>query len=222
MTEIEILFNTESYISEYIEGSIKLRSTFKYNEKIEIQSKIENISFENRNELMKLFEKLRGCATNNLKLKFYENNYLKWANANFYEQQTFKSLVLIYHWLELSLSNPEDLDVKNNFYNEFIIDWNYTPSYQNTIYLISEKYNKNPETLKLLNSLVKVNLLCKIQITTNSETYSNYFIPLLTPGVPIDYYKTEFDKDGLKTYELWKNLLKEKDIKIKNWVTNRF
>ncbi len=222
MTEIEITFNSGSYISTYIEDSIKLKSSFKHNEKIQIESKIENIVFENRYDLLQLFEKLRGCDNNNLKLKFYENNYLKWANANFYEQQTFKSLVLIYHWLELSLANPEDLDIKKNFYNEFIVDWNYTPGLQNTIFLIPENYIKNIETKKFLNNLVKVNLLCRVTITNHKETFQNYFIPLLTPGVPIEYYKTEFDIDGIKTFELWKKLLKDKDIRIKNWVTNRF
>ena len=91
-------------------------------------------------------------------MKFYERNYNKWANANFYEQQAFKSLVLIYHWLELSLSNPNDLDVRNNLYNEFIVDWNYTPGSQNTIYLISENNVNNDINITLLNQLVKLNL----------------------------------------------------------------
>lgn len=61
MTEIKITFNSGSYISTYMENSIKLISSFKHNEKIQIESKIENIVFENRFDLLNLFEKLRGC-----------------------------------------------------------------------------------------------------------------------------------------------------------------
>jgi hypothetical protein len=222
MTNIEIIFNKESYIANYVEESIKLISSFKYNEEIKIESIIEDIIFPNRHELIKLFEKLRGSDNSNLKLKFYESNLMKWANANFYEQQSFKSLVLIYHWLELALSNPEDLDVKKNLYNEFIVDWNFSPGFQNTIFLIPEKYLQKSDQVNLLDNLVTVNLLCKIIITNKKTRYVNYFIPLLTPGVPIDYYKTEFDKDGLKSHELWKSLLEDRDIRIKNWVNNRF
>lgn len=222
MEKVTITFNKEPFNKNYDEENIELQSSFKYNDKIFIKSKIENIEFSDRSDLINLFEKIRGTDVNSLKLKFYERNYNKWANANFYEQQAFKSLVLIYHWLELSLSNPNDLDVRNNLYNEFIVDWNYTPGSQNTIYLISENNVNNDINITLLNQLVKLNLLCKIIVTINKKELQNYFIPPLTPGIPLKYFKSEYDLNGLNTNKLWKNLLKERDLKIKNWVTNRF
>lgn len=222
MIKIEIIFNKESYLSQYQEESIIMTSTFKYNDEIKITSPIDEIVFSNRKKLIDLFEQLRGTDNEGLKLKFYENNLLKWARANFYEQQAFKSLVLIYHWLELALENPNDLDVKKNFYNEFIVDWNYSPKFQNTIFLLPEKYTKQSKKEQFLNNLVAANLLCKINIYRVNDIIENYFIPALTPGVPIDYYKTDFDPDGLKSYNLWKELLNDRDYRIKSWINNRF
>jgi len=222
MSKIEIRFNSESFNSEFVEESLKLISSFKYNEIIKIESPIQDIVFRDRNELLALFEGIRGSDINSLKIKFYEHNYIKWANANFYEQQAFKTIVLIYHWLELSMANPNDLDIKTNLFNEFIVDWNYTPGNQNTIYLIAENYNKDPETVKLLDKLVKVNLLSKLTVEINNYSYSNYFIPLLTPGVPLEFFKSSFDINGINTNKLWKNLLRDREIRVKNWFNNRF
>lgn len=222
MMKIEITFNKESYISDYLEETITMISSFKYNEEIKILSSVDEIIFSNRKELIDLFEQLRGTDNESLKLKFYENNLIKWAKANFYEQQAFKSLMLIYHWLELALGNPGDLDVKKNFYNEFIVDWNYRPGFQSTIFLLPEKYSKDSKKQQLLNNLISINLLCKIKIHKTDEVIENYFIPILTPGVPIDYYKTNFDPDGLKSYNLWKELLDHRNYRIKSWVDNRF
>jgi len=222
MIKIEIIFNKESYISQYQEEIITMSSSFKYNEEIKITSSFDEIVFSNRKQLIDLFEQLRGTDNEVLKLKFYENNLLNWAKANFYEQQTFKSLVLIYHWLELALGNPNDLDVKKNFYNEFIVDWNYRPGFQNTIFLLPEKYVKDSTKIQLLNNLITVNLLCKIKIYRVNDVIENYFIPILTPGVPIDYYKNDFDPEGLKSYNLWRELLADRDYRIKSWTDNRF
>ncbi|MBB4801667.1 hypothetical protein ACHRV1_25040 [Flavobacterium aquidurense] len=222
MQNITVTFNKESFNRDSVTDSIKLCSTFKYDDPIEIHSSIQNLNFKNRNELIAVFEKIRGTEVNDLKLKFFELDYREWALANFYEQQAFKSLVLIYHWLELSLSNPHDLDVKTNLYNEFIVDWNYTPRVQNTIYLINENYIIDSGNKPLLEKLVDVNLLCRINIVTELEQLTNYFIPLLTPGVSIEYLKSNSDSDGSKTNKLWKTLLNERNKRINNWVTNRF
>lgn len=222
MQNIKVTFNKESFNTDSIIDSIKLCSSFKYDDPIEIESSVQNLNFNNRNELIAVFEKIRGAEANDLKLKFFELDYREWARANFYQQQAFKSLVLIYHWLELSLSNPKDLDVKTNLYNEFIVDWNYTPRVQNTIYLINENYTIDSENKPLLEKLVDVNLLCRINIVTELKELTNYFIPLLTPGVSTEYLKSKSDFDGSKTNKLWKTLLNERNKRINNWVTNRF
>ena len=222
MQNVTVTFNKESFTIDSIIDSIKLCSTFKYDDPIEIHSSVQNLNFNNRNEFLEVFEKIRGAKVNDLKLKFFELDYREWARANFYEQQAFKSLVLIYHWLELSLLNPNDLDVKMNLYNEFILDWNYTPGVQNTIYLINENYTIDSENKPLLEKLVDVNLLCRINITTELKELTNYFIPLLTPGVSIEYLRSKSDSDGSKTNKLWKTILNERNKRMSNWVTNRF
>ena len=121
MPNIEIVFNRTSFSEIYAEESLKLVSSFKLNDPIQIFSHVQNMQFNNRNELIALFERIRGADINSLQKIFFTNNYIKWTNANIYEQQAFKSLVLIYHWLELSISNPSDLDVRKNLYNEFIV-----------------------------------------------------------------------------------------------------
>lgn len=222
MKKIEITYNTESFNSrEYSEGFVRLNFTEDSREKFDLESNVENIVFKNRFELVSLFEKVRGTDTNSLKLKFYENRLLKWAEANFYEQQAFKSLLLIYTWLELSLMNPDDLDIKKGFFNEFVVDWNFKPQSQQTIYLLNES-TVTPDNNKYLERLLQLNLLNKIEIIFENKNFKNYFIPLLTPGVSLEYFISNFDSTGHKTQRLWKQILKDRDYRIQTWVTNRF
>lgn len=222
MQKIKIIFNRESFKEPFKEDEITLISSFQYNDKITIQSNIEDIIFKNRNDLINFFDRTRGSSINNLKIRFYEEGFIKWAHANFYELQSFKSLLLLYKWLELGLTDYENITIKKNFYNDFVVDWNYTPSLQNTIYLIDEKYINDSKNRDLLHVLLKLNLLCKIILSTNTKEYINYFIPLLTPGVPLEYFKSKNDSTGINANRLWKELLKDRDIRLNTWVKNRF
>ncbi|KFF22916.1 hypothetical protein [Chryseobacterium sp. JM1] len=222
MNKIEINYNIESFSSkEYNNGHIKIQIAKNVFEKISLESNVENIVFENRFELVSLFEKIRGTDTNSLTIKFYEKKFFKWAKANFYEQQAFKSLLLIYTWLELSLMNPNDLDIKKGFFNEFIIDWNFKPQSQHSIYLLNESVII-PNNFIYLDKLLELNLLNRIEITLEDKILKNYFIPLLTPGVSLEYFISDFDKNGQKTQRLWKQILKDRDYRIQTWVNNRF
>lgn len=216
MIKIEIIFNSNSFKEDYNEKKIILESS----ENLNIFSDIENISFNNRNELKSLFDNVKGTDTNSLKVVFYEKNLIKWANAKYYEQQALKSMGLIYDWLELGLLNPDDIDISKNFFNEFIIDWNYKPGNQNSLYLIDSRYTQNLKNIDSLNKLVQLNLLCKVIL--NNGAYENYFIPLMTPGVPIEYFKTAKDLSGNATQKIWKNLLSERSLRIDSWLKNRF
>lgn len=225
MQKIEILFNKASFQEQFEEEEIVLMSSFQHNDTITIRSNVEDIVFKNRNDIADFFDGIRGTHTNNLQIKFYERGFKEWANANFYEQQSFKSLLLLYKWLENSLSNEiitVNIGIKKNFYNEFVVDWNYTPNFQNTIYLIDEKYINDYKNIELLDVLLKLNLLCKVNLSTKTKEYSNYFIPLLTPGVPLEYFKSKNDSTGLSANKLWKELLKDREIRLSTWVTNRF
>lgn len=216
MIKIEIIFNSNSFSEDYIERKIILESS----NRINIISDVENITFDNRRELMSLFDNVKGTDTNSLKVVFYEKNLIKWANATYYEQQALKSMGLLYDWLELGLSNPDDIDVSKNIYNEFIVDWNYKPGNQNSLYLIDKKYTNSFSKINSLNKLVELNLLCKVIL--NNGDYENYFIPLMTPGVPFEYFKTNTDKSGSATQKIWKDLLRERSIRIDSWLKNRF
>jgi hypothetical protein len=222
MKRINITYNDNSFTQSPSIKNIFLEGTFVYPSNFIIKSGETTTSFNSRDNLISLFEKTKGLNPNELQLYLLKNGFENWENSSFYEIQALKSILLCFHWMDLSISNEEDLDINKVLYNEFIIDWNYQINPQNSIYLLQKKYTQEEKYIHKLNKLLEINLLCKITITTEKQCFNNYFIPLLTPGVNVDYYKNKSDLNGIETNNLWRLLLKEKSIRINYWLKNRF
>lgn len=222
MKSIDITYNNNSFTLPPIVQEISLQSEFNYQSSYVIQSGNKVIDFKTRTDIIDFLEKIKGLNPNEISLFLLRNNYTDWNNSTFYEVQALKSLLLTFHWLDLSISNYEDLDVENIFYNEFIIDWSYHSNPQNTIYLLKKEYTSNLGFENHLQKLLELTLLCKIKLTFPHKTLDNFFIPLLTPGINAGLFKSAFDENGSKTNILWKNILNERSLRINDWLKNRF
>jgi hypothetical protein len=88
---------------------------------------------------------------------------------------------------------------------------------QKDIYFISSKYLSSVYGSSI-QRLIDLNLLVSATFCTKKDNYQTYFIPLIKPGVSRTFFKTDFDKSGNKTYDLWKNILNERDSRIKYWL----
>ncbi|KAF0204712.1 MAG: hypothetical protein FD170_137 [Bacteroidetes bacterium] len=222
MKRIEIIYNDNSFTEKPHVKSIYLDSKFDYKSNYKVSSEGKEIVFDSKNDIDNFFEKTKGLNPNEMSLYLLRFGYSNWEKASFYEMQSLKSILLCYHWLELSISNSEDLDVNKMFYDEFIVDWNYKINPQNTIYLLKKEYIEKEGQLIYLQRLLELNLLCKINLFIGGEPLINYFIPLLTPGVKLEYFKSNFDLHGNDSNKLWKKLLEDKSTRIGNWLKNRF
>ena len=222
MKRINIAYNDNSFTQGPSIKNISLEGTFIYPSSFTIKSGQTTITFNTRNKLNHLFEKTRGLNPNEFQLYLLKNGFASWENSSFYEMQALKSILLCFHWMDLSISNENDLDIDKVLYDEFIIDWNYQVNPQNAIYLLQKKYTQHEKYNNQLKRLLELNLLCKITISIDQEHLDNYFIPLLTPGVKLEYYKNDSDLSGIETNNLWKTLLKEKSRRINYWLKNRF
>lgn len=222
MKTIKITFNDNSFSDEIKVKEITLKSEFDYDSEYKIRCEENNLYFKSKKEIDDFFEKTKRYNPNEFSIYFLKNENKSWGNSTFYELQSLKSLLLNFHWLQLSILNYKELDIKKMFYDEFIIDWNYNENSQNFIYLLKQSYTSDISNKKFLNKLIELNLLCKITLEIEEQVYNNYFIPLLTPGVNIEYFKSDFDNSGNITNRFWKNLLDEKSIRINNWLKNRY
>ena len=228
MTEIKITGNKESYQLtrqvNYLE--IKLVGDFDFNANTPIIFSYGdfNYSFNNRHTLFQFAEEMRGANFNKLLLMFLNRgmNIQNLTNNKAIENSLLKSIFLIYHWIELPLTSPFELNLKKQLHNEFIVDWTNQPEPQKDIYLIDEKYciEKNQTSL---NKLVDLNLIARLNVTTlNGTIFTSYFIPLVKPGVSRELFATASDTLGNWAYNLWQQILQDRNIKLSNWVNNRF
>lgn len=231
MIELKIKGNKESYQLtkkvDYIDISLSGNFDFNSNSRINFRYDNHNLTFENRNSLYKFSEEIRGTSLDKLILTFskynFESSFINnLANKKSTEVGLLKAIFLIYYWIDLPLTNPTDLDIEKQLFNEFVVDWTNQPEPQKDIYFIDKRHitsNNSPYIQKLID----LNLLAtfKVQIQDNL-TISTYFIPLVKPGVSRENFITEFDTKGDKTYSFWKSILKDRDIRITNWINNRF
>lgn len=231
MTQLKIRGNKESYQLtkkiDYCEICLSGQFDFTSNTKISFSYDNQNLSFENRNQLFKFSEEIRGLSLDKLILTFskygFESSFINnLSNKKSTEIGLLKSIFLIYHWIDLPLTNPTDLELEKQLFNEFVIDWTNQPESQKDIYFI-DKRHITETNMPYIQKLMDLNLLASFTITLqDKENFSTYFIPLIKPGVSRENFITEFDTKGDKTYSFWKNILKDRDIRISNWINNRF
>jgi len=231
MIELKIKGNKESYQLtkklDYLDISLTGQFDFNADSRINFRYDNYNLTFENRNKLFKFAEEVRGTSLDKLILTFskydFETAFVNnLANKKSTEIGLLKAIFLIYYWIDLPLTNPTDLDLEKQLFNEFVVDWTNQPEPQKDIYFI-DKRHVTPTNAPYIQKLIDLNLLAsfKVQLIDNT-TISTCFIPLVKPGVSRENFVTEFDTKGDKTYSFWKNILKDRDIRITNWINNRF
>ncbi len=231
MIELKLKGNKESYQLTKKQNflDISIRGQFDFNSKSNISFRYDNynLSFENRNKLFQFAEEVRGTSLDKLILTFskygFESSFVNnLANKKSQEIGLLKSIFLIYYWIDLPLTDPKNLDLEKRLFNEFVVDWTNQPEPQKDIYFIDKKHI-TPTNAPLIQKLIELNLLVSFKILLNgNNTISTYFIPLVKPGVSRENFFTELDPKGNKTYDFWKNILKDRDIRITNWINNRF
>ncbi|MGZ4041649.1 MAG: hypothetical protein ACXVNM_01185 [Bacteroidia bacterium] len=230
MAEIIIRGNKESYLLssriEYLE--IKLVGDFDYISKTPIQFHYGNtvLPFENRNALFKFAEDTRGSSSDKLILLLnkynFDQNFIKsLTDKKVTEIGLLKAIFLIYNWIELPLNSPADLNLRKQISDEFVVDWTNEPESQKDIYFINERH-VNEYNSSSIQKLIELNLLVALNIKTLDITLQSYFIPLIKPGIPRELFETPVDPKGTKTHNLWQQILQERNIRISNWVNNRF
>lgn len=231
MIELKVRGNRESFQLtkklDYIE--IRLSGQFGFNSQSQINFVYDNnnLAFKDRNQLFKFSEEVRGMTLDKLILTLnnyeFESSFINsLAKKKSTEIGLLKAIFLIYYWIELQLASPEDLDLEKQLYNEFVIDWTNQPEAQKDIYFIDKKHIIDKNT-PFLQKLIDLNLLASFKIKLqNNDTLTAYFIPLIKPGVSRENFETEFDPKGNRTYIFWKEILKDRDIRITNWINNRF
>jgi hypothetical protein len=231
MIELKIKGNKESYQltkkCDFLD--ISLSGQFEFNSISQINFNYDNhyLTFENRNTLFNFAEEVRGTSLDKLILTFskyeFETSFINTlANKKSTEIGLLKAIFLIYHWIELPLTNPSDLDLEKQLFNEFVVDSTNQPEPQKDIYFIDKRHIIGTNT-PYIQKLIDLNLLASFKVQLQDNTIiSTYFIPLVKPGVSRENFETEFDTKGDKTYGLWKNILKDRDIRITNWINNRF
>jgi hypothetical protein len=206
----------------------ELRGTFRIypSENIDLIRNKQIIITLSNNELHKLSSEVKGIHfeilpdyLNNLFPESSIYSYLR--NATPQEIGLIKSLLLIYRWTEYALSQDNLNTIRKSLFDEFIIDYSGKPEVQKDLYFISDRYGRS-EYKPLIEKLIDINLLAKISVKHNQISIQNYFTPLLKPGVPRELFKSEQDPKGIKTYNIWKMILNDRDYKINNWFSNRW
>ena len=208
---------------------ISLIGDFSFYAETAIELLYENtpLYIKDRHSLFKISEKIKGSSLDRLILILQDyrigNNFTQiLKDKSRTEISLFKSLFLLYHWVELPLTNPSELNLENQIYDNFIVDYTSNVGPQEDIYFIKKEHLKE-SNFKLIQRLIELNLLVKGEITTKDEKeFEIYFTALLKPGVPFEFFKTEFDKSGVNTYSLWKNIISDRDSRFKRWINNRF
>lgn len=220
---------------EFENFEIELNGDLEYNsdKKIDIIiEKFEYLRFANINSFHLFSEEIRGKSKESVLYNILKHNIEKSENfiaylerLNEFSFNSFKSIFLIYNWLEIPLLNQEenDFDINKNLYDDFVIDWTFRPESQKDIYLIKKDYIVR-ENLDYLEHLKKINLLTEITIYPyRNERLISYFIPLNQPGLSKSLFEFE-DEFGIRknSYSLWKRILRDRDIRIGNWINNRY
>lgn len=138
------------------------------------------------------------------------------------EVSLFKSIFLIYYWVSIAFTDPYAISIDSKVYDEFIVDYNNKLGSQPDIYFIKHGLISS-STQPYLDRLVELNLLVKLSLGNKVLGHkTSYFIPLIKPGVSREYFTNKFDIHGDKTYGLWKEILNDRDTRLRYWSKNRF
>ncbi len=227
VAEIKVIGNKEYFqltrTIQYLEIRLAGDFAFTANTPVDFFYGHTHFQFNNRQDLFQFSEDCRGASFNKLILLLLSKgiNINMGANNKPIESSLLKSIFLIYNWIELPLTAPEDLNLKEKLSDEFVVDWTNQPEPQKDIYFIDEKRCIS-DNQSSINKLIDLNLLARLEITVNNKLLVSYFIPLYKPGVSRELFITASDTRGNTTYNLWQQILNERNIRISKWVNNRF
>ncbi len=228
--KINIKGNRESfYLTNKVENiDISLSGDFKFDAKTSVTLTHQdfNIPIDNRQTLFKLTEKVKGANLDKLILIFQDfsinSDYIDFLKKRpNTEIGLLKSVLLIYNRIESSMSDPIEMKLEKQIFNDFIIYYSEKVGAQEDVCFIDKKHI-NDSNLSKIQRLMDLNLLVRLDVDIEQIKYNSYFIPLIKPGIPLEYFKTEFDKSGKKTHQLWKQILFDRNSQISSWAKNRY
>jgi hypothetical protein len=152
--------------------------------------------------------------------------YPKFSNSFLSKTETetalFKSLFLIYYWVEIAFTDVYAISLGPKIYNEFILDYNSLRSNQPDIYFLKKERIVNANQSSI-DRLVELNLLVEAKFGSDAVgDWKSYFIPLLKPGVSRSFFSHPTDPTGNNTYAFWKQVLDDRDFRLQSWAKNRF
>ena len=227
---IKLKGNRESfYLKQNVENiEIFLSGDFLFESKSNILLNIDDVkfSFEDRVFLFQISEQIKGASKDRLLLIATDNNFSKELiqkikTASTTEVSLIKSMFLIYQWVEFELSTADFTKLNEKLNDDFVIDYSGHSGPQEELYFVPTEIITQ-ESLPIIQRLIDLNLLVSLTIYNDDSEYISYFIPLIKPGIPREYFKTEFDKNGTKTYEFWKDILHKRDYRLRKWSQNRY
>jgi hypothetical protein len=129
---------------------------------------------------------------------------------------------MIYDWAGLGLRNLYTTNLTARIYDSFIVDYFTRQDAQTDLYFIKEglisKINE-----PIIRKLMEINLLNRAEFNDHLlGNYISYFVPLIKPGISREHFESDSDPSGNRAYSLWKTILKDRDVRISNWSTNRY
>ncbi|MEJ5144685.1 hypothetical protein [Sphingobacterium sp. MYb388] len=236
---MEIKINANKFLyyknASFENLEVELKGDLNYNSNDNIQISIDRQNYlllPDIGSLNDFSERIRGAskdsfinALNKENIKVSAGFYECIRDLNEFSFNSVKSLFLLFNWLHIPLLNQEfdEIDINKTFYDDFVVDWTNRPESQKDIYLIKQDHivASNDD---LLQHLIKINLLCKISIFPYRDNeIISYFTPLSQPGISKELF--EFEDNNLNkksSYYLWRKIIQERDIRIRNWSINRF
>lgn len=178
-------------------------------------------------ELFNIYSQIKGAKAIDIhfilaRTSFPKDFIVSFLKKNAIETALFKSLFLVYFWIDTAFTDPYAVSLSSKIYDEFIIDFDYSKTNQDDIYFIRKELITD-DNQPYIDLLIKFNLLSKVEIISqNLGRYTTYFIPIIKPGIPQSFFSNSESKIGMSAYNFWKLILKDRDSRIKFWMKNRF
>ena len=170
------------------------------------------LEYQNSSQFFHFAEKIRGASKEQISNRLTELGFSQvfskgFLSKNEIEVSLFKSVFLIFMWVEIAITDAYAVSIDSKIYNEFIVDYSGKPETQQDIYFVKRDIITE-KNLILIEKLIEVNLLASVSLQSKLlGNYQTYIIPLVKPGVSREYFKHTADPNGDKTYSLWKKIL---------------
>ena len=229
--ELKIIGNRESFYLtqnvDFLEISLIGNFDLYSDSRIRFIYDHQEYSFRNRKDLFKFSERVKGAEREKIGFLLQEFEFPPgFSNSFIRKSQTetslFKSLFLIEYWLDLHLSKKNflhDPSIESLIFDNFVVEYTSRPGTQEDIYFIGkELIQKSNEPY--LKKLKEINLLAELRLRDYDREIISFFVPLLKPGIPKEYFRIK--SEGLGAYKLWQKILNARDFRISTWFKERY